>query len=80
MDKRKVKREKVASMTRLATLSNCRRNEALAYFMESEKAFKLDVCCDVCQFDMSLFYQSKNNVKSDVKFSWKQRLADILLS
>ena len=78
--RRKIKREKVASMTRLVTLSSCRRKEILAYFMEAEKAFKSDVCCDICQFDMSLFYQSENNAKNDVKFSWKQRLADILLS
>lgn len=75
-----LKRRKIASMTSWITSESCRRDQILHYFQEARKVSKPEYCCDICGFDVSIFDQLTVQENIHVEFSWKQRLADILLS
>ena len=39
-----------------------------------------EYCCDCCGIELrGIFINRRQEMKNDVEFSWKQRLADILL-
>lgn len=79
-NRRLLKSRKIASMTNWSTSESCRRDQILRYFQEDRKVSKPEYCCDICGFDMRLFDQLTVPEKVHVEFSWKQRLADILLN
>ena len=58
----------------------CRREQILLYFEEEMCKTKPPYCCDCCGFDREVLKQSTNKNQVHVEFSWKQRLADILLN
>lgn len=78
--RRMMKRDKVSSMTNWIHSTHCRRDEILLYFDEEIIREKPEYCCDNCGFDHEVFKQSTNKNQVLVDFSWKQRLADILLN
>jgi len=78
--RRMMKRSKVASMKNWVQSKSCRRDQILLYFDEEINRTKPEYCCDYCTFDQEIFYQSSNKNQFLVEFSWKQRLADILLN
>ena len=75
-----LKRRKIALMTSWSASVSCRRDQILHYFQEARKVSKPEYCCDICGFDVSIFDQLTVQENIHVEFSWKQRLADILLS
>ncbi|MCQ6273843.1 ATP-dependent DNA helicase RecQ [Bacillus sp. V3B] len=78
-NRRLLKSRKIASMTSWSVSESCRRDQILYYFQEDNKMSKPEQCCDICGFDVSSFDQSTVQENVHVEFSWKQRLADILL-
>jgi len=80
-DRRQLKREKILFMTSWSNSNSCRREQILAYFGEDESAGKrLESCCDICGLEWRQFDKTPDFAKNNGEFSWKQRLADILLN
>src|SRR3954471_9191862 len=78
--RRLLKFRKITLMTSWSNSESCRRDQVLDYFQEEPKVPKPEQCCDCCGFDVSIFDQSTVQENIHVEFSWKQRLADILLN
>ncbi len=78
--RRMMKRSKVASMRSYVHSTSCRRDQILLYFDEELNRTKPEQCCDYCGFNPDIYDQSSNENQFLVEFSWKQRLAEILLN
>ena len=79
-NRRILKRNKVASMMSWIQTTTCRRDQILLYFGEEIRKIKPEYCCDCCGFDREVLKKSTNKNEVLAEFSWKQRLADILLN
>ncbi|WP_338451762.1 ATP-dependent DNA helicase RecQ [Niallia oryzisoli] len=79
-NRRTLKREKIAFMTNWSNSKSCRREKILEYFGEGPAGQRPENCCDICGLDWSKFDKSPTLTKNNGEFSWKQRLADILLN
>ncbi|WP_071395624.1 RecQ family ATP-dependent DNA helicase [Bacillus tuaregi] len=81
LDKRRqLKREKIASMTGWTLSKSCRRERILEYFGERAAGNKPENCCDICGLKWRQFHELPVMTNNYDEFSWKQRLADILLN
>ena len=80
MEKRQeMKNNKIGFITNWIFSKECRRKPILHYFNEEIDEVRHEYCCDCCGIDLSQFQHHRHELKSEVEFSWKQRLSDILL-
>ena len=80
MEKRQeMKKTKIGFITNWILSKECRRKPILHYFNEEIDEVRHEYCCDSCGIDLSQFHHHRQEMKNEVEFSWKQRLADILL-
>lgn len=78
-NRRILKQRKIATMTHFTRSTSCRRDQILSYFEEKIVAHKQERCCDICGINDSFYSKVTSQESKPKEYSWKQRLADILL-